>query len=191
MEAPSLGELVEITPRVVKEWYGESDRAAAVLGAAFLDDQLALLLRATIRGGSSTESRLLERDRPLSSFSARIETAYGFGLISKQARDDLHLIRKIRNRFAHRVTDFDFESAGLKDRVRSLEIPAIVETELAESSPISDELRGQFVDALRGLSLVLTMRVVDAEEASPPTRFADAWNEVRKRAGRGPAGSDK
>ncbi len=49
---------------------------------------------------------------PLSSFSGKIEIAYFFGLIDDASFNDLHLIKDIRNRFAH-TTNFVFFSTEI------------------------------------------------------------------------------
>lgn len=47
------------------------------------------------------DKKLICANGPLSSFSARIDILMGFGFISRDVYKDLHLVRKIRNRFAH------------------------------------------------------------------------------------------
>ena len=58
----------------------ESDRAVAVLGPAYLDTLLEDLLRVSLVEGESTE-HLLAVDRPLGTFSARIDVAHALGFI--------------------------------------------------------------------------------------------------------------
>ena len=45
--------------------------------------------------------RLFEYNQPLGNFSGKISLSYCLGLIDKVVKDDLNLVRKIRNRFAH------------------------------------------------------------------------------------------
>jgi len=56
----------------------------------------------------------------LGTFSARIDAAYCLGLLSKDENRDLHLIRKIRNDFAHKLIDMSFESQEIASRCREL-----------------------------------------------------------------------
>src|SRR5688500_18309508 len=79
----------------------ESDRAAGVLGPAFLDELLKELLLAIVVDANLADTELLSSSRPLGSFAARIDAVYSFGLISARDRRDLHSIRKVRNQFAH------------------------------------------------------------------------------------------
>ncbi len=88
----------------------ESDRAVAVLAPAFIDAILHDLLRSVLVAGKSTDN-LLSDQRPLSTFSAKIDMVHALGLIKDDAWHDLHLLRKIRNDFAHNIDahTFDFE----------------------------------------------------------------------------------
>jgi DNA-binding MltR family transcriptional regulator len=45
--------------------------------------------------------RLFSPDRPIGTYGSRVSLAYCLGLIGKTVRDDLRLVGKIRNRFAH------------------------------------------------------------------------------------------
>lgn len=64
----------------LQEFQHESDRAAAVLGAAYLDTRLEELFRAKFVTGPKFVEELLTGQGGLSTFSARISTAYAVGL---------------------------------------------------------------------------------------------------------------
>lgn len=57
---------------------------------------------------------------PLSSFSSRISVASGFGLIPMDLAGDLHLVKKIRNRFAHQHSPLRFEEPPISAFVSNL-----------------------------------------------------------------------
>ena len=59
--------------------------------------------------------RLLDYDQPLGTYSNRVRVAYCLGLINKTVREDLRLVGKIRNRFAH-----DLYASFEDEEVRSL-----------------------------------------------------------------------
>lgn len=92
---------------VVHSFHGESDRGAAVIAAGFVDNYLGLYLR-SFAVDSKVAEELFQSMGPLSSFSQRITLARAFGFISKQDYEDLTLIRKIRNHFAHHPLDTTF-----------------------------------------------------------------------------------
>jgi DNA-binding MltR family transcriptional regulator len=79
--------------------YG-SHRGCALAAAAFLDERLKQLLSALFVPGC-VEGLLDGATAPLGTLSARILTAQALGLLPPKAARDLHLIRKIRNEFAH------------------------------------------------------------------------------------------
>lgn len=100
----------------------ESDRAAAIVVAAMLDDALKSLLSRRLLQPMAKDRSLLDGDQaPLGTFSARIDAAHQLGLISRWMARDLHLVRKIRNEFAHSPFTLTFESDVVLNRVRALE----------------------------------------------------------------------
>jgi DNA-binding MltR family transcriptional regulator len=100
--------------------YAESDRGCALIAAAFLDSALEQLLRAFFVDDSDVANGLLRGRGGLSSFSARIDQAYLVGLIAPLAKRDLHLVRKIRNDFAHTGTEVRFTDAAIAARCSEL-----------------------------------------------------------------------
>ena len=94
---------------MVGSFHNESDRGAAVLAGGFVDNYLGVYLRSLVVDAKIADD-LFQSLGPLSSFSQRIALARAFGLISKVAYEDLTLIRKIRNQFAHHPLDATFAS---------------------------------------------------------------------------------
>jgi hypothetical protein len=63
------------------------------------------LLRTFLIPCNTSEDPLFDgANAPLSTFNARIEMAYRLGVIDATFSRNLHLVRKIRNDFAHNVT---------------------------------------------------------------------------------------
>jgi len=106
---------------VHKGFASESDRGAALVAAAMIDEALKSLLTKRLLPPYKKDRNLLGRDRPLSSFSARIDAAFQMGLISRYLARDLNLIRSIRNEFAHHPFECTFESPKVKNWVKVLE----------------------------------------------------------------------
>lgn len=102
--------------------HDESDRACAVLGAAYLDFLLGkVLVRAMTRGEEVADRLLYKVDAPAGTLSARIGLAYGLGLIDEESRDDLHRIRDLRNDFAHDLETHSFsQNDSIRDRCKNL-----------------------------------------------------------------------
>lgn len=86
------------------------ERAMAIVGAAFLDTLLEEILSEFMVDDGKEVAKLLAYDQPMGMFSNRITATYCLGLICKTVRDDLRIIARIRNRFAHELkATFDIE----------------------------------------------------------------------------------
>lgn len=106
-----------------EEFKNESDRAAVVLGAAKLDLILyQILSRHMLPCPNSTDS-MFEGNGPLSTFSSKIDMTYRLGIIDANFCKSLHLIRKIRNDFAHEVSGSSLDSGSHRDRIKALAAP--------------------------------------------------------------------
>jgi len=99
----------------------ESDRGCALVVAAFLDAELEDLLRTKLVSNVEVADNLLGQSRPISTFSARIDLAFLVGLIPANAHREFHLIRKIRNDFAHSPIATTFESQVIASRCGQLQ----------------------------------------------------------------------
>lgn len=97
----------------------ETDRGCALMAASFIEHRLGELLE-TYLVKDEAVTALLSSTGPLGSFSARIDMAYAVALISKAMRRDLHLLRKIRNDFAHTPKELSFKTRTVADRCREL-----------------------------------------------------------------------
>lgn len=104
----------------VNEFLEESDRACVVLGAAKLDISLFQILQKRLLPCGSGKDELFDADSPLSTFSAKINLCHRLGLIDSEVARSLHLIRKIRNAFAHEISGVSLSSGSHADRVKEL-----------------------------------------------------------------------
>ena len=96
------------------EFQDESDRAAAVLGPAMLDELVKELLNA-IFVSRELAAKLTGKMMPIGTFSARITLAQAIGLISDPEARDLHRMRDIRNKFAHQLHGLSFDTHSIRD----------------------------------------------------------------------------
>jgi DNA-binding MltR family transcriptional regulator len=106
----------------LREFQQETDRAAAVLAVAYLDNRLAKLLRSKFVSQHKLIDSLFDGQGGLSSFSAKISLAFAVGLISLPTAEDLHLIRKIRNDFAHKPHSLSFQAPLIANYVSKLSV---------------------------------------------------------------------
>ena len=96
-----------------------NERAAAIVGGAFLDTLLEHILRNFLVGDRKEVQRLLDPEQPLGTYGARVSVVYCLGLIGTIVRDDLRLVGRIRNRFAHDL-HASFEDEPICSWCRSL-----------------------------------------------------------------------
>lgn len=99
----------------------ESDRGCALMAAAFLDDRLKLLIEGSLIDEPKLKKDFLGFNGPAGTFSSRIDYAYLTSLIPKSVHSDLHLIRKIRNEFGHRMEPIDFTTSEISQRCEAFQ----------------------------------------------------------------------
>lgn len=107
----------------LQEFANGDDRTCALLSASLLDYWLEMMLLQAFVNRDEARQQLLADRMPLGTFSAKIELAYCLNLIPKFARDDLNLIRRIRNDFAHHLGALTFKENSLRSRCLELKTP--------------------------------------------------------------------
>lgn len=106
-----------------QEFKGSSDRAAAIIGGAFLEDYLEIMLQYYFIEDKKHDSMIFEGNGPLSTFSAKISLCYRIGLISKGEYATLETVRAIRNRFAHELSFLNFSDQSIAAKCKNIEYP--------------------------------------------------------------------
>ncbi|MDB5321342.1 MAG: putative mannitol operon repressor [Phycisphaerales bacterium] len=86
-----------------------------MVGAAYVDDLLAGMLRSYLVDDAKLVDALLESQGPLGTFSSRINLVYALGLIRDDQLADLNTLRKIRNEFAHSHKALSFDVQPICD----------------------------------------------------------------------------
>ena len=132
----------------------ESDRGAAVLAGSYVENHLGLYLRSKVIDPSVAD-RIFSSEGPLSTFSQRIDLAYAFGFISKEQWSDLHLIKKIRNYFAHHPKEASFDAKPVADWIGNLIATRIKATMPDGTKRILGDARFRYLTSA-GMFVVLT-----------------------------------
>jgi hypothetical protein len=112
----TAAELREIIGR--RGYVENAHRTTAMVRVVELDTTLALCLRRRMRHLKKSEyEALFVGETPLGSFSAKIKLGYALALYGPQTRDDLEMVREIRNAFAHAFAhcskDIDFNTSQI------------------------------------------------------------------------------
>lgn len=104
---------------IVPHFHKESDRAAALLAASFLEAAIRNEVEKFLVDDPASAG-LFRPYRPLSEFSGLIDLSFCLGLLTRQMRSDLTMIRRIRNHFAHHPEHVTFTMSPVSDLCREL-----------------------------------------------------------------------
>lgn len=138
----------------------ESDRGCALMAAAFLDSRLATLIRKKLVNEPKTVQQFLEFNGVAGTFSSRIDFCFLTGLIPKSVQSDLHLIRKIRNEFGHRVEPITFENQEIRSRCELFQ---------NTNAPEYARPRLKFSNTCFGVLSVIDVAIIRAKEFKSPS----------------------
>lgn len=88
----------------------------AIWLSARIEDELRdFIISRMVRSNRDSRKRLFEGYGPLSSFSAKIEIAYAFGMLTDIERSYMLAIKAIRNKFAHSSGGLTFDSPAFDE----------------------------------------------------------------------------
>ena len=148
----------------------ETDRGCALMAGEFLSNELAALLkRRFVHDAKACDAVLEDANGPLASFSSRIEFAYLLGLIGPDARRELHLVRRIRNDFAHDYKPLDFSAEGIANRCRELRAHTLVPDERP---------RANFTRSVMGLLAAVHGSMLYAKHAEPEEDILSKFSQT-------------
>ena len=158
---------IEDFARFLKEFQSESDRGAALVGAALLDQKLAETLRAFLVENRVAKTLVEGANAPLGTLAARLQASFALGLIDEFEFREINRVRKVRNEFAHRAHGTTFSDPKIKGTCGSLEsdLPGGAES-------FSDNPRGMYINSVILMALRLTYR---AERVARERRQVTTW----------------
>lgn len=166
----------------LSEFAKESDRASVIVAASIFDNSLRDLLKQHLVANASSTDELFDgTNAPLATFSAKIAFAHRIGVISGAFARNLHLIRRIRNEFAHNIHGGSFEDTGVKSRVMELYKGQTYTNKATGSALHPKGARGDFLTVCMWMVWVLTSRI---ERTTPmkeaPLEFGFKASRKRK-----------
>ena len=175
-----LLEQAEDLARFVDELKRETDRGLPLVGAALIDEKLIETLESFSCPNRPISKLLKEGTAPLGTFSSRTELCYTLGLIDEFEYQEINLVRKVRNEFAHAKHGTSFKTeriVGLCSSLKS-DLPE------GENYPTSDP-RFRFTNAVVCLALRLYYRPqwVAKEQREPKewvTQDQSRWRSVKE-----------
>ena len=167
----------------------QRDRGAGIIATAILQDHLLAAIKTRLSPHADVEGKMFKSGRPLGDFSAQIDLGFLFDLYPEFVREQLHIIRLIRNDFAHNTEPVSFRSQ--RDRCAKLNVPRGAariwrekikppyRKKIAKLKSLhsSKNPRAQFLNAVKRYTLFLTTQTVYA-------RSSDIWRRHPNRAPR-------
>jgi DNA-binding MltR family transcriptional regulator len=114
------GEVLEDKDEIAAFYEQGSDRAVAVVCTAIVENRLTALLKAAMKPDDKVHEDLFRPSGPIGSLATKIKLAYMLGLIHPDVYEDLLLVTKIRNEFAHSVKITSFDDPSVKSRIGQL-----------------------------------------------------------------------
>ena len=102
----------------------ESERGCVVLAFAWLDEQLTNNLKACLlpsaKGDDLKSDELFAPGRPIGDASTKIDLSLRLGLLRPNTHRSLHMLRRLRNDFAHLASPITFETPNVRDRIAAV-----------------------------------------------------------------------
>lgn len=159
---------------IMNECQSQSDRGVALIVAADLDDNLERAIKSRLVDASAAKdvslfAKLFSGYGPLSSFSGRIDLARGLQLIGEKTYQDLAIIRRIRNDFAHKIRwesdpkPLTFETKSIASRCNNLWLPKNLGVvyygdRAKQVASYLSTAKGQYIYAARTISWNVTLQ---------------------------------
>jgi hypothetical protein len=101
------------------------DRTAGICAVTMLEDRLTDAIKKRWFFHQDIFGRMFKYDGPVGSFGTRINFGRIIGLYGDDALNDLDMIRRIRNDFAHKIEAENFSFNDIKQRCQNLRLPDI------------------------------------------------------------------
>jgi len=130
----------------------ETDRGAALVGAAMVESRLERLLNETLLDNFSKKELLTGVNAPMGTFNSKIKLCHVLGFITDKEAKEANLIRKIRNEFAHQLDELSYSAQPVCDYC--LQLQADTPGDLKKEK----RFRGLFINSVVLLSLSLWYR---------------------------------
>ena len=140
-----------------QEVIGASERAGAIVIVAFIEDALRDCILARLRSLGPEQERLLVdgRDAVLSDLYSKIILGHALGLYSEAVKQDLLVLKNIRNKFAHRVAIRTFKHGEVVALCNKLHFTA--REAWSSGRPAQTDPKEQFHDAANSIMTGLNL----------------------------------
>jgi len=162
---------------IIKEIETQSDRAAALIAQAYMEERLVEAIKARlVDDHDDVINRIFKGTGPIASFSSRIDLGLVIGLYTAQVHALLRKIKEIRNDFAHLSAPVSFDTPSIAARCENLNlsgegtyISLQLESETFEVNRASTP-REAFMNAVRFILYICDreLRLLPLRKPAPP-----------------------
>jgi hypothetical protein len=151
---PALRDLIRREP-TTEEWRiawdevkADPPRAAAIVATAHVQSSVIFALRRRFWEEPPFDiNKYLEPPGPLSSFYGCIELGFALGAYGPVFQNDLHIIRRIRNGFAHAMVPLTFDTPEIAGEIDQLQYLALIKSKPA--SPFTEDQTPSLADFIQ------------------------------------------
>lgn len=125
---PTLSLEQKLTPEEIATFFEQSsDRAMAVIWGAIVENRLTNVIRLLMRrDAQAVATELFRPTGPLGTFGTKIRLAYMLRMIEPDSFNDLLIVSRIRNGFAHDISKISFDDHQISDLIKNMKMYAIV-----------------------------------------------------------------
>jgi hypothetical protein len=116
-------------------------RAAGVMWPALVERRIDRLFEIGLRPDRAVHNELFQPSGALGNYAVKVRLAYMLGWFAQDFYDDLLLIARIRNRFAHDITAKDFSDQRISSWLRKMKAYQLLPGMLASAKQRMDEER--------------------------------------------------
>ena len=147
----------------------ETDRGAALVGAAFLENMLGALIEDFLLDDRKITKKLLKGPlAPFGNFHSRMIASYSLGLISADELHDLDIIRDVRNDFAHTAKSMSFSTSSVRTKLEKLRVPHLVPDGIFDTSTLKP--RQLYINSVSMISTFLDRRRKNISDRREPAK---------------------
>jgi DNA-binding MltR family transcriptional regulator len=135
-------------------------RAAGVMWAALVDNRIDKLFEMALRPDKKVRDELFRAGGALGNYAVKVRLAYMLGWFGRDFYEDLLLISKIRNRFAHDIDAKDFADQSIDNWLKRMHVYRYLPGMLERARKRLET--GQTVDSMASV-LILEGNLEDAQ----------------------------
>jgi DNA-binding MltR family transcriptional regulator len=109
--------------KIIDSLSDKDDLHIAIIAVSIVEAHLQKLIVSRLhRADADFINRLFDNRGPLSDFNSKILVAEAFGLLTRPLAEELHVLRAIRNTFAHAKMPLSFDLEPVESEIRKLKL---------------------------------------------------------------------